>query len=160
MPAILDRRPSDCTRLDAWLARAGALARIARAGLPPPQWLQGRHIALAGGDVGEAQRLCRAVEELGGRFAVIPALTAAALAPPSLAATARALRTLYDAVDCPRLDDSLAGALAQASGIAVWDGLASKRHALAALAAELDAEAPRAARWHWVVQAALLDAFE
>lgn len=161
MPAILDRPPlgGGAARSDAWLTRAVALARIARSGLPAPLWLRGHHIALAGGDAGEAQRLRRAVEELGGRFAVIPALTGAALAPPSLAATARALRTLYDAVDCPRMDGALAGALAQAAGIAVWDGITSERHALAALARELDVDAPHVDRWHWLVQSALLDAF-
>lgn len=162
MSAILDRPPlgGGAARSDAWLARAVALARIARSGLPSPRWLEGRHIALAGGDAGEAQRLRRAVAELGGRVAVIPALTAAALAPPSLAATARALRTLYDAAVCPRLDGALAGALAQAAGIVVLDGITSERHALAALARELDADAPHADRWHWLVQSALLDAFK
>lgn len=161
MSAILDRPSLDAgARSDAWLARAGALARIALAGLPPPPWLQGRHIALAGGDAAQAQRLRRAVEELGGRIAVISALTAASLAPTPRAATARALRTLYDAVDCPHLDGSAAAALAQAAGIVVWSGITSERHALASLACELDVEAPRADRWRWLVQSALLDAFQ
>lgn len=143
--------PEGCAAV---LACARQLQCAAAQGIALQRTLRGKHFGLvdAGGDDADTGLFCAAVNELGGAVARIrpPA------ANGSLEPTARLLGRLYDAIECQGLERGVVASLAQYAGIPVFDGIATARHATAALAAQLGGSGHLADKRRWVLEAALL----
>lgn len=146
--------PSDRETL---VAGARALQRAATLGALP-RLLEGKNIGLlcASQDSAAAALFERAAAELGARVARISPELSTALGDENLRRTARTLGRLYDAIECQGLADPLLQRVRAEAGVPVYDGIACARHPSAALAAEVDAQAPDADNRRHVLQALLL----
>jgi len=135
--------------------QAHALSQLGDGG---PQLLQGKKFALVSprrGEQGEGEFL-RAATALGAHVSCVQLGLDENSSAQQIAATARVLARLYDAVECQHLPAALVGQIARNSTIPVFAGLATQDHPTAALADALGVDAPPALRRDAILQAALL----
>jgi ornithine carbamoyltransferase len=126
-------------------------------GIGLPKLLQGRNLALVsfwpGGDA-EAE-FVSAATALGAHVSCVR-LGLEQDSPQQIAATARVLARLYDALECQGLPAALVAWIASHTTIPVFSGLAMADHPTAALVDALGGDATPAARRRAILQAALV----
>jgi ornithine carbamoyltransferase len=151
--------PAPLSPLDekALLDQARTLQRAAAAGHVQPL-LRGKNLGLLCADDTQPQALLfrQAASELGAHVAHIGMSLSEDSATQEVAHTARMLGRLYDAVECQGLASRLVQQLADAAGIAVYDGLAGNEPLIGRLAMQLGNEAGVAENRRFVLQALLL----
>lgn len=104
----------------------------------------------------EAQRFRRAATELGARVAHVRPELSASSSRADIADTGRMLGRLYDGIECLGLESTVVKRLGAAANVPVYDGIASRRHPTAMLAAQLGTEHPLDESHRFMVQAVLL----
>jgi ornithine carbamoyltransferase len=131
---------------NALLEQARRLKSASAAGRMQPL-LRGKNLGLMCADDTQAQALLfrQAASELGAHVAHI-----------GMSLSARMLGRLYDAVECQGLPTAMVQQMAEAAGIAVYDGLASDEQLISRLAEQLGDEATAGANRRFVLQALLL----
>jgi ornithine carbamoyltransferase len=140
------------------LASARSLQAAAAAGRIQAL-LRGKNLGLLCRDdtLAEAVLFRSAATELGAHVAHIGMSLSERSTAQEVAHTARMLGRLYDAVECQCLASTVVQQMADAAGIAVYDGIASPGHPTARLAAQLGADNPVGANRRFVLQALLLN---
>ena len=143
----------------ALLGQAQAIRRARRAGRGCAALLRGRNVGLlCGAEPGEEAALfTRAATALGARVSRL----SADLATPGARdepAVARVLGRLYDAIECQAVPTETVARLRRATGVPVYDGLATSSHPTAALAPMLGLPSDEAREL--VVQASLVAALD
>lgn len=155
LPRVADADLADLRAATALVQRARALGGDAAA---ERRLLAGKKLALlspSGEDDG-AREFAAAASALGAHVSFVQPGLGEGSSAQQVAATARMLGQLYDAVECQHLPAGLVRRLADDAGIPVFDGLATPAHATSALAEQLPAELPLALRRRRILQAALL----
>ena len=144
------------------IARALSLQSARARGDALPQLLRGRQLALMSSDAqGPAATLfLQAATELGAHVSIVKPELDPHSSDADVAATARLLGRLYDAVECQGLPDMLVARLAQAAAIPVFAGLAGSTHPSVALISTLPDEAPADDKRRLLVQAMLAHCLE
>jgi ornithine carbamoyltransferase len=104
----------------------------------------------------EAQRFRRAATELGARVAHVRPELSASSSRTDIADTGRMLGRLYDGIECLGLESTVVKRLGAAANVPVYDGIASRRHPTARLAAQLGTEHALDESHRFMVQAVLL----
>lgn len=139
----------------ALLRQARALARADAAGL---QLMAGKQLALLSPDCADAGAVefVEAARALGAHVSFVQAGLNEGSSETQIAAMARMLGQLYDAVECQHLPAELVSHLARGAGIPVFAGLATPEHPTASLAQQLGGDATAQAKRRSIVQAALL----
>lgn len=94
--------------------------------------------------------------ELGAHVAHLQPRLSALSTPQEVQDTARMLGRLYDAVECQGMPPELVHQMGIASGVPVFDGLASASHYSVGLAEQLDGDAASEDKRRIVLQAMLL----
>ena len=153
-PAPASLPPGDEKAL---LEQARSLQRASAAGRVQPL-LRGKNLGLLCADDTQAQALLfrQAASELGAHVAHIGMSLSECSAAQEVTHTARMLGRLYDAVECQGLPTAMVQQMAEVSGIAVYDGLASNERLISRLAAQLGDEASAGENRRFVLQALLL----
>ncbi|MBS1177639.1 MAG: ornithine carbamoyltransferase [Proteobacteria bacterium] len=153
-PAPASLPPGDERAL---LEQARSLQRASAAGRVQPL-LRGKNLGLLCADDTQAQALLfrQAASELGAHVAHIGMSLSECSAAQEVTHTARMLGRLYDAVECQGLPTAMVQQMAEVSGIAVYDGLASNERLISRLAAQLGDEASAGENRRFVLQALLL----
>lgn len=153
-PAPASLPPGDERAL---LEQARSLQRASAAGRVQPL-LRGKNLGLLCADDTQAQALLfrQAASELGAHVAHIGMSLSECSAAQEVTHTARMLGRLYDAVECQGLPTAMVQQMAEVSGIAVYDGLASNERLISRLAAQLGDEASAGDNRRFVLQALLL----
>ena len=144
--------PDDAAAL---VRQAQALSKLGNGTL---KLLQGKKLALVSprpGDEGEGE-FVRAATALGAHVSRVQLGLDEDSSAQQIAATARVLARLYDAVECQHLPPALVGWIASNTTIPVFAGLATPDHPTAALADALANDATPAVRRRSILQAALL----
>ena len=120
--------------------------------------LRGKNVALvcASPDDRDALLFQRAAAELGAHVSHLRPDLPHPSSSPVFRHTALMLGRLYQAVECEGIEPDIVADLGRAAGIPVYDGLASARHPLAALADSLDGDADEEGRRRLIVQAVLV----
>lgn len=154
-----DALPPPTARL---VARALSLQYARARGDALPQLLRGRQLALMSSDAqGPAATLfVQAASELGANVSIVRPELDRHSSDADVAATARLLGRLYDAVECQGLADALVARLAQAAAIPVFAGLAGPAHPSVALVAQMPGEASVEDKRRLLIQAALAHSLE
>ncbi len=142
---------------NALLEQARRLKSASAAGRMQPL-LRGKNLGLMCADDTQAQALLfrQAASELGAHVAHIGMSLSERSAAQEVTHTARMLGRLYDAVECQGLPTAMVQQMAEAAGIAVYDGLASDEQLISRLAEQLGDEATAGANRRFVLQALLL----
>jgi ornithine carbamoyltransferase len=139
----------------ALLRQARALARSDAA---DRQLMAGKQLALLSTDCGDegAREFMQAAQALGAHVSFVQAGLDEASSEPQIAATARVLGQLYDAVECQHLPVELVRRIARGAGVPVFAGLATPAHPTATLVEALEGDASWQAKRRSILQAALL----
>lgn len=153
-PAFSSLSPAEEGQL---LATARSLQGAAAAGRTQAL-LRGKNLGLLCRDdtLAEAVLFRQAAAELGAHVAHIGMSLSERSTAHEVAHTARMLGRLYDAVECQCLASAVVQQVADAAGIAVYDGIASPSHPTARLAEQLGDDTPAGANRRFVLQALLL----
>ena len=144
--------PEDVTAL---VRQARALSKLGDGAL---KLLQGKKFALVSPRIGEEceGEFLRAATALGAHVSCVQLGLDENSSAQQIAATARVLARLYDAVECQHLPAALVRQIASSSTIPVFAGLATDDHPTAALVDALSVDEPPAVRRRAILQAALL----
>jgi ornithine carbamoyltransferase len=139
------------------LASARSLQRAAAAGRTQ-QLLRGKNLGLLCQDDTQPDAVLfrRAAVELGAHVAHVGMSLSERSTAQEVAHTARMLGRLYDAVECQGMAGAVVQQIADAAGVAVYDGIAARDHPTVRLVEQMGDETAPGDNRRFVLQALLL----